>query len=937
MQPAPRRATLDDERMAALPDTRPPPVRPAAPRGRPPRARPRRRSAGHPHTAPAQPHIGLTTAQAERELARVGRNVLAKPPPPHWAVRFARNLTHLFALLLWAGAALAVLGGQLPLAVAIVAVILVNAVFSFAQEFRAERAVEALGRILPHRVHVRRDGHPHETDAEELVPGDVLLLAAGDRVPADATLLVDVELHLDLSTLTGESRPVRRHAGATPGSEAGLEAADRVFAGTHVVGGVGEALVTATGMATELGRIAQMTQATGRHQSPLEREMDRVTRLVAVLSVSIGTLFFLLAGALGMGVTERFVFAIGVIVANVPEGLLPTVTLSLALATQRMARRNAIVRRLSAVEALGCTTVICTDKTGTLTANEMTVRSVWTPHGELDVTGTGYAPDGEVVLRRGVLVDEALEELARAVALCNDAALEDDGGHWTVIGDPTEGALLTFARKAGVDPAAEVRRHPRRGELPFGSDRKRMSTLHVTPKGLVAYVKGAPAVVLPRTALPAAERAQAQAAADELARQGLRVLAVGRRDPCPPSARSDAMERELELLGLVAMHDPPRPEVPEAIGRCLAAGMRVLMVTGDHGLTAEAIARRIGLVRGAATIVDGTQIDRLDDRELVAALGGPDVLVSRVTPEQKLRIALALRAAGEVVAMTGDGVNDAPALRAADIGVAMGAGGTDVAREAADVVLLDDNFASIAAAVEEGRAVYDNIRRFAEYHFSSNVAELLCFLAWGLSGGAIPLPLVVMQVLAIDLGTDLLPAIALGTERPEPGVMERPPRARSERLLNRRVLARVYGFVGLIVGFAGLASFFTGFLLAGYAPWEALPDEGELYVQATAMTYAGIVFGQVGASFAFRTSRQSVVAVGLLSNRLLLCGVAFELALLAAMLHVSPLQDAFHMEPLDPRAWPLLAAWPVLVLGAEEARKALLRRRDAAAGAARDA
>jgi magnesium-transporting ATPase (P-type) len=420
------------------------------------------------------------------------------------------------------------------------------------------------------------------------------------------------------------------------------------------------------------------------------------------------------------------------------------------------------------------------------------------------------------------------------------------------------------------------------------------------------------------------------AAADALAGESLRVLAIARRTRCPADLKAEAAEASrLEFLGLVGMHDPPRPEVADAVGQCRGAGIRVVMVTGDHGLTAEAIARRIGLVSGRASILDGAALERLDDAAVVAALAQPDVLVSRVTPEQKLRIAQALRATGEVVAMTGDGVNDAPALRTADIGVAMGRRGTDVAREAADIILLDDNFASIAAAVEEGRAVYDNIRRFAQYHFSSNVAELLAFLTWGLSGGTVPLPIVVMQVLAVDLGTDLLPAIALGTERAEPGIMRRAPRPRSERLLNRRVLGRVYGFVCLLVGVAGLASFFSAYWLAGWRPWETLADEGPLYVQATAATYAGIVMGQVGAGMAFRTSRESVFKVGLLSNRLLLVGIAFEIALLFALLYVPPLQSAFHMRPLDPRTWLLMAVWPVTVLGAEEGRKAIMRRREA--------
>jgi magnesium-transporting ATPase (P-type) len=869
---------------------------------------------------------GLTSVQAREALARAGPNVLADPAQPHWLLRFTRNFTHLFALLLWAGAILALLSGQRPLALAILAVIVVNAIFSFAQEFRAERAVDALRRVLPQHARVRRDGRVQDVLAENLVPGDVMVLSSGDRISADGRLFVEAEMHVDMSTLTGESQPVPRRVPDGEQDAKGVEATDRVFAGTHVVSGSGEAVVTVTGMATELGRIAELTQATGSHRSPLEHEMDRVTRLVAVVSVSIGAAFFLLAGFLGMGLAERFVFAIGVIVANVPEGLLPTVTLSLALATQRMARRQAIVRRLSSVETLGATTVICTDKTGTLTANEMTVRRVWTPRGELEVTGAGYQPDGSTIPRSGAVAPTELAELARAGALCNDAALDVRGDRWLLTGDPTEGALLTLAHKAGLDPAIEAQRHPRFRELPFDSVRKRMTTLHASNERSTAYTKGAPGSVIPLTIGDQDAHDRALRAADAMARESLRVLAIARRVGCAADAPAQQIERELELLGLVGMEDPPREEVADAVRRCHTAGVRVLMVTGDHGLTAQAVAQHIGLIDGPAKILDGGRIDELDDRELAAVVAAPNVVVSRVTPEHKLRIAEALRARGDVVAMTGDGVNDAPALRAADIGVAMGRGGTDVAREAADIILLDDNFASIVAAIEEGRAVYDNIRRFAQYHFSSNVAELLAFLAWGLTGGAIPLPLVVMQVLAIDLGTDLLPALALGTERPEPGVMQRPPRPHAERLLNRRVLGRVYGFVGLLVGFAGLASFFTAYLLAGWEPGEALADEGSLYVQATAMTYAGIVMGQVGAGLAFRTSRRSVFSIGIFSNRFLLVGIAFELALLVALLHVPLLQGMFHVRPLPAEGWLLMAVWPAFVFGAEELRKAILRR-----------
>jgi P-type Ca2+ transporter type 2C len=868
---------------------------------------------------------GLTSEQAAVRLAEHGPNVLPAEAPPHWLRRFARNLTHLFAALLWCGSVLAWLAGMPELAAAVVAVILVNAVFSFVQEHRAERAVAALRRILPQRVRVRRDGSTREVDAAEVVLGDVVLLGVGERVPADVRLIRGTELEVDVSALTGESQPVSRRPGPDPGAATDLEAKDLVFAGTHVVAGSAGAVVTAVGARTELGLIAAVTRREHRARSPLEREMDRVTRLVAAFSVALGAVFFAAAGAIGMGLQERFLFAIGVIVANVPEGLLPTITLSLAMATKRMAACNAIVRRLSSVETLGETTVICTDKTGTLTENQMTVRRVWV-RGWAEVEGVGYRPEGRVVPAAGTDAWK-LREVAVAGALCNDAALEHDRERgWHVVGDPTEGALLTLAGKLGVDVAAEAEARPRSAEIAFDSTRKLMTTVHAACDGHVAYVKGAPVAVLERCRLDHEQRREVLAAERELARRGLRVIALARRRLAGRAPDTAGIECDLELLGLVGMLDPPRPEVPAAVAACRGAGIRVVMITGDDGATAEAIARSIGLIDGPAHVIDGHRVDDMADHQLADALAKPDALVARGTPQQKLRIAELLREAGEVVAMTGDGVNDAPALKAADIGIAMGGGGTDVAREAADIVLLDDNFASIAAAVEEGRAVYDNIRRFTQYHFSSNVAELAAFLAWGLSLGAIPLPLVVMQILAIDLGTDLVPAIALGTERPEPGVMHRKPRARSERLLNRRALARVYGWVGLLVGAAGLTGFFLAQWLAGWRPGEPMADAGNLYVQATSMTGTAIVAGQIGAAFAFRTTRASVFRVGLASNRLLLAGIGFEVVVIGSLLYVPGLKHMFHMTPIPVAGWALLAMTPFLILAAEEARKAAFRR-----------
>jgi len=865
---------------------------------------------------------GLSTAEARRLLAEFGPNALAEPKRPSHVRRFLANLVHLFALLLWAGAVLAWVGGMPELSAAIVAVVLVNAVFAFVQEYRAERAVDALRRMLPQTARVRRDGSAVEVPAEELVPGDVLLLAAGDRISADATLAVSSRLRVDESTLTGESYPV--------------EPDERVRAGTYVASGAAEAVVTETGMRTEFGRIAELTQRTKEERSPLERELDRVTRFVAALSVGIGTAFFLVAGALGMSLSDRFVFAIGVMVANVPEGLLPTVTLSLALATQRMARRNALVRRLSSVETLGETTVICTDKTGTLTANEMTVQRLWTLDGALDVEGVGYEPFGRFLHDGRVVDPRAYAELLRAGLLCNDSRLVQSAGGWHVLGDPTEGALVVLAEKGGLRQEQEAAHFPRVAEIPFDARRRRMTTVHLAGDERIAFVKGAAEEIIVRSTLAPAEMRRALTAAEEMEHAALRVLGLARRllpEDCP--LEGDALERELEFVGLAGMLDPPHTEVPDAVARCRRAGIRIVMVTGDSGRTAEAIARRIGLVGDAVHVIAGKELAQMDDDVLRSRLAERDVIFARIDPEQKLRLAHVLRGQGEIVAMTGDGVNDAPALKEADIGIAMGKRGTDVAKEAADMILLDDNFTSIVAAVEEGRAVYDNIRRFAAYHFCSNVGELVPFLVWGATGGAVPLPLVVMQVLAIDLGTDMLPAIALGTERAEPGTMIRPPRPRAERLLNRHVLSRVYGYVGPLEGLAGMASFLFALGLAGWRPWGPLADEGPLYVEATAMTYAGIVMAQVGAGLSMRTNRESVFTIGLLSNRFLLWGIAFEVGLLAALAYVPGLNDAFHMGPLTAWEWLFLLIWPPLILGAEEARKAVVRRMSRASTAAR--
>jgi Ca2+-transporting ATPase len=861
---------------------------------------------------------GLTGQEAARVLAEVGPNAIVEAKGPSDLRRFLANFVQLLALLLWVGAVLALVAGLPQLSAAIVVVIVVNAAFSYFQEHRAEQAVAALRKMLPLSVRVRRDGEAVEVPSEDLVPGDVLLLAPGDRVAADADLIVASDVRVDESTLTGESSPV---------------APDRqVFAGTYMTAGMAEARVTKTGMETRFGRIAELAQQTRHERSPLERELDHLTRLVAVLAVTIGVVFFVIAGFAGMDLEDRFVFAIGVTVALVPEGLLPTVTLSLALATQRMARRSALVRRLSSVETLGETTVICTDKTGTLTQNQMTVQRVWTPVQEVLIEGVGYEPFGRFRLNRSVVDPAPLAELLRAGLLCNDTRLAHGHNGRSVVGDPTEAALVVLAEKGGLRHEQEAARAPRLAELPFSSERKRMTTIHLVGGERIAYVKGAAEIILPRTILTEQARSEAAAAEAAMERDALRVLALARRVLPADASDADAIEQELEFLGLVGMIDPPRPEIPDAVNRCRAAGIRIIMVTGDSGRTAEAIAHRIGLIDADAHVITGAELAALDDGELGRRLAERQVIFARIDPEQKLRLAQLLRARGEVVAMTGDGVNDAPALKHADIGVAMGLSGTEVAKEAADLILIDDNFASVVAAVEEGRAVYDDIRRFAGYHFCSNVGELVPFLVWGITGGAVPLPLVVMQVLAIDLGTDQLPAIALGTERAEPGTMTRPPRSRSEHLLNRAVAGRIFAGIGPLEGLAAMASFLFAYWLAGWRPWAPLADSGALYREATTMTMAGIVMAQVGAGLAWRTNRFSLRTVGLFSNRLLMVGIALEVAMIGLLAYTPGLQEIFHTSGLSGWEWMFLLAWPPLVLGVEEARKAFMRRADPPAG-----
>jgi sodium/potassium-transporting ATPase subunit alpha len=874
---------------------------------------------------------GLSAPEAARRLAEFGPNRLEDVARERLWLSLAREFTHFFAIILWLAAALAFTADWLQpgegmgrLGVAILCVILINGLFSFWQEYKAERAVAALRRLLPLRVKALRAGAIVQLPASELVPGDVVLLEEGDSVPADCRVIEAFGLRVNTATVTGESLPKARSPEPN-GEESLLFARNIVLAGTAVASGQARAVVYATGMHTEFGRIAHLTQVAGDTGSPLQREIARLSRIVAMLACGVGITFFVIGQALGLPFWQNFLFAIGIIVANVPEGLAPTVTLSLAMATQRMARRNALVRHLPAVETLGSTTVICCDKTGTLTQNRMAVRRLFLAGEEC---GADELPERPELQRLG-------QQLFSNAALCHD--LKETAGAQGVelVGDPMEMALVACGRRF----AGSLDAYRRLDEIPFDTDRKRMSVLLESPRGRVLYCKGALERVLtvcdrvqsPEgvVALDEAGRARLLAAQDAMAGQGLRVLAFAHREvrnagECP--AEAGPTEAGMVLAGLVGLEDPPRAQVPAAIARCVEAGIRLIMITGDHPHTAVAIGREIGLLRTAdPVVIGGDRLRRMSPAQLQLALDAPEILFARVAAEQKMLIVEALRKKGETVAVTGDGVNDAPALKVADIGIAMGIAGTDVAREAADIILLDDNFASIVDAIEEGRAVFDNIRKFLTYILSSNIPELVPYLAFVLF--RIPLPLTIIQILAVDLGTDMLPALALGAEKPDPAVMRRPPRRRDEALLSWGLLARAYLFLGVLEAAAAMAVFWLVLDGAGWRYGEVLATTDPLYLVATTACLATIVVMQVMNLFLCRHPLKSILTTRFPPNRLIWAGIAAEVAVILAIVYTPAGNWLFGTAPLAGAVWLLMLPFALLMLGAEELRKAIARRR----------
>lgn len=892
---------------------------------------------------------GLSQQEASTRLAKYGENTITREKQASQLLIFLKNFTSVMAILLWVSGFVAILSGTLELGIAIWLVNIINGIFSYWQEHEAQKATNSLMKMLPTYTQVYRDGKLQQVNATQIVPGDVFNLQAGNAVPVDARLIKATSVQADQSALTGESVPESKKVAFDAGQGEFAES-NLVYAGTTVGAGTATAVAFATGMHTEFGRIAALTQQQKRSLSPLQLELNRLTKQISLIAISLGVLFFVAAiFFVHYPVAQSFIFALGMIVAFIPEGLLPTVTLSLAQGVQRMARKHALLKDLNSVETLGETTVICSDKTGTLTQNQMTVDHVWTPAHTYTVTGQGYVNNGEIQLNGQPIhygSDPDLDLLIRLVAFNNDTEVEPAKGKARpkILGTPTEASLVILAQKSGIDTNAYTQKFPRLKELPFDSDRKRMTTIHQhDPQTLSICTKGSLSDLLPHCdtiqengkvrPLKQADKDAIDAANRKYAALGLRSIATAYRE-IPQAADKEKQldgltietaETKLTFVGLAIMSDPPRPEIYAAIKKCHNASIKIIMVTGDSSLTAKSIAVKIGLTSDKARVVTGTELDAMSKADLKQALAG-EIIFARVAPEQKYKIVSTLQEMGEIVASTGDGVNDAPALKKADIGVAMGVTGTDVAKDAADMILTDDNFASIVAAIEEGRTVYSNIQKFLIYILNSNLPEAVPSALFLFSRGAIPLPLTVMQILTVDLGTDMMPALGLGSEKAEPGIMDKPPRARNAHLMSRTVLWKAFAWYGLIASIISSGAYFFVNHLDGW-PTHGLATSGSTYVMATTMTLAAIIFCQIAAAMNCRTENASVFKVGLFANRLVWFGIIFEIFLLALLSYTLFLQELFHTGPLALTDWIFLAIIPIPLFLIEEGRKWLNRRR----------
>lgn len=901
---------------------------------------------------------GLSEQEASSRLKECGANILEETGKESIIKKYLRQFRNLFSILLTVGAILSLIGeyldpgqGNLYIGIALVGVVILNGTFTFIQEYQAEKTMESFRQLLPPHARVLREGKVRDILASELVVGDIILLEEGDKVPADGRLIETNALKVDNSAITGESEPQLRSLEYTHPNM--LESRNMVFSGTLVQSGNGKAIIFGIGHNTQIGSLATLTQQTSGVDTPIRKELNHFIKVISAIAVIMGVIFFILAFFIQNVFLASLIFAIGIIVANVPEGLLPTVTLALSLASRRMASQNALIKQLESVETLGSTTVICADKTGTLTQNRMAVNTLMIGFqclvlqyslSSLKKTATREAEEsknkaaaeeiadlgteGVCITEKPVWDPEKLSSVfIRVAGLCNNAELSESPPGYT--GDPTEGALLVFANS--IEDIKKLQSdYPRLEEFPFDSRTKRMEVICRTPEGkLEVYLKGAPEVVVKMCSLSLDSEIRKldgnkqQELLDQhlsLAKKGERVIALAYRQ----IEELKEYTEDFIFLGFVGIVDPPRPEAREAIAKCHTAGIKVVMITGDHPVTAESIAKDVGLANaGNLEIITGDELATLSNADLASRLKNPSIVFARTSPVQKLKIVQLFQAEGEIVTMTGDGVNDAPAIKNADMGVAMGSG-TDVAREAADMILLDDNFATIVNAIEEGRTVFDNIKKFIVYIITHTIPEVLPYIAFILF--ALPLPMPVQLILAIDLGTDMLPALALGEEKGEEDIMKRPPRPRTEKLLTPQVLLTAYGIKGPIEAVAGFFCYFAVLFEGGWNFGEQLASNNPLYMQSITAFFSAVIICQIANVFASRTRFQSVFTMGLFSNRTVLVGIATELIILAIIIWNPSANLIFNTRPLDLRYLFFAIPFAILLLGVDELRKYLLRR-----------
>ncbi len=864
---------------------------------------------------------GLSTEEAQRRLKEYGPNEVVREKKKSPLALFLSQFTNfLVVVLIIAGLISAYLGDYVE-SIAIFAIVLMAGVLGFVQEYRAEKALEALKALSAPTARVIRDGKEDVVQAREIVPGDIVVLYAGDRVPADGRLIEAINLRVDEAILTGESVPVEKSANPILQENPSIsERYNMVFSGTVVVNGRGLMVATATGMNTEFGKIAHMLGEVEEKKTPLQVNLDRTSKLIGTFALILCAIISGVGIARGYDVLEMFVWGVALAVAIIPEALPAVVTISLALGVRRMVKRQALIRKLHAVETLGCVTYICSDKTGTLTKNEMTVQKLWVNRKVIEVSGVGYTPEGEFKLdgRPFPKDEEHLQMLLKAAILCNDSELfySEEDKKWKIKGDPTEGALVVVAKKAGLDKKELERLYPRVDEVPFDSERKMMTTVHsLDDKRLLICSKGAPEVILNKCShifyegkiheLTQGERLEVLEAAQSMAKSALRVIGAAYRILSKSSYSASSVEKELIFLGLLGMIDPPRDEAKPAIQTCMTAGIKPVMITGDHKITAEAIARELGILTNGE-VVSGAELEVMSDEELERRVERIEVY-ARVNPESKLRIVKALQKRGHVVAMTGDGVNDAPALKQADIGIAMGVTGTEVAKEASDMVLLDDNFATIVAAVEEGRTIYANIRKYLVYLLTGNSGTVVGLTSALVAG--LPVPLSAVQVLFINLLMDGAPAVALSVEPPEPDVMKKPPRNPKESVFNRYALTFI-PLMGIWIGLCALFLFIYQLKTADLT-------------KAMTVFFAGIICMRLANSLNCRSEDASLFKLGLFTNRWLILALISSLTFMLLAIYVPFLSKVFNTVPLGFTDWLMVGASTLSVVILDEIHKLL--------------